>query len=166
MYYVMYLYMNYVTYYAPLGTWKLRAAEVGAGQGWNGERGWMGIWRIWGQGQRWQWIERSGGVASWEERLTRISAEITGVKRAAVAYVLCYVLCYVIYRLRILIPMLIAVNLWRLTSASMRALAPSSLSLRVSTSVNSCSRSITAIDTSTHTHTHTHTHIHTHTTTQ
>ena len=55
--------------------------------------------------------ERSGGVASWEERLTRISAEITGVKRAAVAYVSCYVLCYVIYRLSILIPMLIAVNL-------------------------------------------------------
>ena len=36
------------------------------------------------QGQRWQWTERSGGVASWGERLTYISAELTDVKRVVV----------------------------------------------------------------------------------
>ena len=30
------------------------------------------------------WTERSGGVASWGERLTRISAETTDIKRAVV----------------------------------------------------------------------------------
>ena len=32
----------------------------------------------------WQWTERSGDVASWGEHLTRISAEITDVKRVVV----------------------------------------------------------------------------------
>ena len=41
--------------------------------------------RIWGQGHGWQWTERSGDVASWGERLTRISTEITDVKRVVVA---------------------------------------------------------------------------------
>ena len=34
-----------------------------------------------------QWTERSGDVASWGERLTRISAEITDVKRVVVVAV-------------------------------------------------------------------------------
>ena len=33
---------------------------------------------------RWQWTERSGGVTSWGERLTRISAEIMDIKRVVV----------------------------------------------------------------------------------
>ena len=36
--------------------------------------------------------ERSGGVASWGERLTRISAEITDVKRVVVVVVVVDVL--------------------------------------------------------------------------
>ena len=35
----------------------------------------------------WQWTERSGDVASWEERLIRISAEITNVKGVVVVVV-------------------------------------------------------------------------------
>ena len=34
--------------------------------------------------QGWKWTKRSGGVASWGERLTRISAEIMDVKRVVV----------------------------------------------------------------------------------
>ena len=40
------------------------------------------------KGQGWQWTERSEGVASCGECLTRISAEITDVKRAVVIAVL------------------------------------------------------------------------------
>ena len=46
----------------------------------------------------WQWTERSGRVASWEERLTRISAEITHVKRVVVVVVVVVVEhFYIIY---------------------------------------------------------------------
>ena len=46
-------------------------------------------------GQRWQWTERDGGVASWGERLTRISAEITDVKQVVVVVVELLVYLYV-----------------------------------------------------------------------
>jgi len=80
---------RWVIGWALVGAWKWRAAELGAGQG-LGEHVWMGIWRIWGKDQGWQRTDRSGGVASWRERLTRISAEITDVKQVVVVVVLLY----------------------------------------------------------------------------
>ena len=38
-------------------------------------------------GQRWQWNERSGGVATWGKGVTRISAELTNFKRVVEAVV-------------------------------------------------------------------------------
>ena len=70
--------------WALVGACRWRAAGVGAGRGWLGGHGWMGVWGIWGWGWGWRWTEGGGGVASWGERLSRISAEITNVKRVVV----------------------------------------------------------------------------------
>jgi len=43
------------------------------------------VWPL--QGQGWQWTERCGDVASWGERLTRISVETADVKRVVVVVV-------------------------------------------------------------------------------
>ena len=68
--------------WALVGACRWRAAGVGAGRGWLD--GWMGVWGIWGWGWGWRRTEGGGGVASWGERLSRISAEITNVKRVVV----------------------------------------------------------------------------------